>query len=186
MDKRPTAVVVIGLPTTGKTTLAERLAKRTGYHLIDIDDGPARCTAEQPDPSVSEEFRLRKEAVMRVRYDVLLAAIGANLRENISVIAIATFSRTENQVRLPQVVAEAGGKLKIVRCTYNMTDEEVERRINARVATGAPGGCRSVPHFRGDQKRYKITETPHLVVPMEGGEAGTDLAVQQVLAYIHA
>lgn len=183
MTTKPTVTVIVGLPTTGKSTLGRALAEASHLLLIDIDDGPAQCTVLHPQPVESDEDFDRVRQIMRVRYHVLMSAIEANLREGISHIAIATFSRRENQNRLRGTVARAGGTLRIVWCQYDDTDEEVERRINERVQSGATGGVRSVKHYRNSRDHYEGIELPHLVVRMDHG---VDLrtVVKQVRNYI--
>lgn len=180
---RPTVTVIVGLPTTGKTTLGQALAKTSNLLLIDIDDGPALCTKPHPHPVESEEDFDRLRQVMRVRYRVLLSAIEANLCEGISHIAIATFSRHENQDRLRAAVRRSGGMLRVVWCQYDDTDEEVERRINERVQSGATGGVRSVKHYRNNREHYEGIKLPHLVVRMDHG-VDLETVVEQVRDYI--
>lgn len=181
-----TIIAIVGLPTTGKSSLGRELAVATGIRFIDIDEGPASCTLlQEPDPYRSDETRARERARMTVAYIVLHAAVEANLAEDFSVIVSATYSRHRNQDFLKAAVERGGGTLKIIWCQYRDTPEEIERRINDRVARGVTGGCRSVSHYFDDKKRYEGIALPHIVVAMEGGDEGLTCALSQALTYIN-
>ncbi len=185
MEQKPLVIAIAGLPTTGKSTLGRALAERTGFHFIDIDVGPASCAyPQEADFYRSPEARARKEAIMRVSYQVLYAAIEVNLKEGFSIIAAATFSRHTSQDALLEAADRGRGTLKVVWCQYDDTREEVERRVTDRVTSGAVGGCRSVSHYLDDKARYSGIKLPHLLVKMEGEEVGIAKVVQQVLQYI--
>lgn len=184
--KPKTVVVIAGLPTTGKSSLGRALARATGLHFVDIDEGPASCApVQEPNPYRSDEARARERTRMTVAYTVLHAAVEANLVQDFSAIVSATYSRHTNQDFLQAAVERGGGELKIIWCQYHDISEEIERRVADRLARGAVGGCRSVAHYLDDKARYAGIKLPHIVVMMEGGEEGTARAVQQVLMYIH-
>lgn len=74
--KESTVIAVVGLPMTGKSTLGHALEKETGWHFIDIDEGPARCAPPQEiEPYRSDEVRARDRARMTVAYATLHAAL---------------------------------------------------------------------------------------------------------------
>ncbi len=177
-----TAVVVIGLPLSGKTTLCRRLAEQLSVHFIDIDDGPARCGPKQEEnPYRSEESKTREQKRMRVAYTILHAAVAANLEAGFSFIASATYSRRSAQEFLVKAVEQGGGKLKVIWCVFEDTPEEIKRRVDDRIARSETGGCRSVEHYLDDKARYAGTELPHLKIdPSKDPEQ----ALLKVLAYI--
>lgn len=180
-----TVVAIVGLPTSGKSSLGRALAKATSFHFVDIDEGPASCAPPQEkDPYQSEEMRARERARMTVAYTVLHAAIEANLAQGFSAIVAATYSSVGAQHFLDQAVERGGGNLKVVWCQYRDSPDEVERRIRDRLTRGLPGGCRSTDHYFDDKRRYEDIQLPHVVVMVEGGEAGLTRALGQVLMYI--
>jgi len=184
--KPRTVIVIAGLPTTGKSSLGRAIAKETGLHFVDIDEGPVSCAPPQElNPYRSDEARTRERARMTVAYTVLHAAVEANLTHGFPIIISATYSRHSNQDLLSAAVERCGGNLKIVWCQYNDTPEEINRRINDRLARGAIGGCRSVNHYLDDKDRYAGIKLPHIVVMMEGGEEGLKKAVEQALLHIN-
>ncbi len=183
--KPKTAVAIVGLPLSGKSSLGRALAEETGLPFIDIDEGPANCAPKQEsEPYKSDESRLREQARMRVAYTVLHAAAEANLNQGFSVIVSATYSRHSAQDFLQAAVERGGGNLKVIWCQYNDTPEEIERRVNERLLQGATGGCQSVSHYLDDKSRYAGIKIPHIVVMMDGGEAGLKQALNEALEYI--
>jgi len=181
--KPKTVVVVAGLPTSGKSTLARALAEKTGFHFIDIDAGPASCACSQEqNPFRSDEARARERARMTVAYTVLHAAVEANLRQGFSVIIAATYSRHTNQDFLQSAVERGGGTMKVIWCQYNDTPEEIGRRIKDRLTRGSVGGCKSLSDYLDDKARYMGIKFPHIVIM--NNESELDKAVQQALSYI--
>lgn len=180
-----TVVAIAGLPTSGKSVLGRELARVTGLHFVDIDEGPAGCAPpREENPYRSDVSRAREQARMKVAYTVLHAAVEANLAQDFSVIVSATYSRHSTQDFLQAVAEKTGGNLKVIWCKYNDTPEEIERRVVERVASGAVGGCRSVSHYLDDRIRYAGIKLPHIVVATEGGAKGLEKAVNEALVYI--
>ena len=176
------AVAVAGLPTSGKTTLGNAIAKAMGIHFVDIDAGPVACgPPQEPNPYQSDQSKVRERARMTVAYRTLHAAVGANLTEGFSLVLSATYSRHSNQDFLVEAVRRGGGELKMILCQYRDTEEEVSRRVEERLMRGAVGGCRSVSHYFDDKSRYEGINIPHIVVTTDGG---VDSALSQALAYI--
>lgn len=183
--KPKTVIVIAGLPTAGKTSLGRALSLATNVHFVDIDEGPASCAPPQEsNPYGSEESRARERSRMAVAYTILHAAVEENLKQGFSVIVSATYSRPSSQEFLSSAVERGCGNMKLVLCKYNDTVEEVERRIQDRIARGAVGGCRSVDHYFEDKSRYADIKLPHIVVMIEGGEEGLNRAIGRVLSYI--
>lgn len=125
--KKKTVVAVVGLPTSGKSSLAKEIAKITGTHFIDIDDGPANCApAQEQFPYESEETRTRERARMKVCYTVLHAAVGANLENDFSVIVSATYSRHSSQDILEETVKAHGGVLRLFGVNITIRQKKLE------------------------------------------------------------
>ena len=167
--------------------LGRALAKATGIHFVDIDDGPASCAPPlEEDPYRSAESREREKSRMSIAYNVLLATIEQNLKQGNSIIVAAAYTRSSYYEFLRGVVGKGGGYLMVIQCRYNDTVDEIERRIAGRLLKGAIGGCRSVSHYLDDRSRYENPSFPHIVVMMEGGEEGLRTALDQAFAYINA
>ena len=186
-ETSPLVIAVVGLPTTGKSTLARALSGALEAHVLDIDEGPAHCApVQETDPYRSDEARARERARMTVAYTTMHAAVTANLLQGFPVIVTATYSRHTNQDFLIEAVKKGGGRLKIVWCQYDDSMEEIERRIQDRLQRGATGGCRSVAHYLDDKGRYAGIKLPHFVTMMQGGEEGVKQAVSQVLEFVRS
>ncbi|MDO8557226.1 MAG: AAA family ATPase [Candidatus Jorgensenbacteria bacterium] len=176
-------IAIMGIVLSGKTTLGKELSQRTGIHHIDIDDGPARCApSQEPEPYSSDEKRDRERRRMAVAYSVLHEAITANVTAGFPIIVSAAYSSRKSQEYLCRAVEQNGGKLKLIWCTFEDTDEEINRRIRERLANGDPGGCRSVEHYLDDKSRYEGTDIPHLKVSMMSENVNG--AAKAALAYI--
>lgn len=177
-----TVVAIMGLALSGKTTLGKELSHRTGIHHVDVDDDCARCAPPQEkDPHISEEGRARERKRMRVAYTLLHEAVKANLQAGWPVIVSAMYTAKGSQEFLRRAVEENGGKLKLIWCVFDDTDEEVTRRIAKRISRNEAGGVHSVSHYFEGKSRHEGTDLPHLKV-----NTSQDLVVitKDVLAYI--
>ncbi len=182
-----TVVVITGLPTSGKTVLGKAISKETGLHFLDIDAGPALCAAPQEaNPLATDESAARERLRMGIAYEVLHAAIEAHFKRDMSLIVCATYSRNTSQDFLKAAVDRGGGAMKIITCCYDDTPEEVARRIQLRVSSGAMGGCRSSEHYFRDKARFEASKLPHLTVKMNGGDQGVAQAVAEAIQYINS
>lgn len=93
----PTLHVVIGTAGSGKSTIAQRLARETGAAYLDKDAMSARfvaaaLTAAGYDPGDRESNDFYRERILPLEYDSLLDVAGANLRLGCSVVIDAPFS----------------------------------------------------------------------------------------------
>lgn len=183
--KPKTVVAVIGLPTSGKSTLGRALAEATELHFIDIDDGPTSCApSREENPYGSKASRIRERQRMAIAYKTLNGAIEANLFHGFSIIISACYPRESYREILAGIVRRAGGCLRIIWCQYSDSLEEVERRVGERVVSNSSGGCRSISHYLDDKSRYEDVKMPHVVIMMDGGKQGLEKALDQALAHI--
>ena len=187
-QSRPLVIVVFGLPTTGKTTLCRALSEKLNIPWSSADDLANVVTyPPESNPYRNEESREREQARIRIGYKLGHAAAEACCVEGRSFIFEAVYSKENSQRFMCDAVARTRGRIKAVLCTYNDTDEEVARRIDARRTTaGYSGSCDNVAHYYDDKARFTTTYAflDFITVKMEGEEAGTAKAVQQVFAYI--
>ncbi|OGR82482.1 MAG: hypothetical protein A2901_04770 [Elusimicrobia bacterium RIFCSPLOWO2_01_FULL_54_10] len=181
-----TVIAIAGPPMTGKSTLGQKLAEKTGFTFIDIDEGPAKCAPKILSLDVSsstEKERIYEQMRMGIAYEVMHSAVAANLSNGFSVIVVAPYSRNTGWHFLQAAVKNGSGNLKIVHCTFHDTPEEIERRIINRQNSGYAGTVHSAATYLEVKERYAEIESPHITVCVDGGDEGLKKAVDEVLEY---
>ena len=93
----PTLRIVIGTAGSGKSTIAQRLARQHGAAYLDKDAMSARfveaaLASAGYDPGDREANRFYRDSILPLEYDSLLDVTGANLRLGCSVVVDAPFS----------------------------------------------------------------------------------------------
>jgi predicted kinase len=93
----PTLRIVIGTAGSGKSTIAQRLAREHGAVYLDKDAMSARFVeaaliAAGYDPGDRESNAFYRDQILPLEYDSLLDVAGANLRLGQSVVIDAPFS----------------------------------------------------------------------------------------------
>jgi predicted kinase len=117
---RTSLVVCVGLPGTGKSTFARRLAAETGAIILE-SDALRRRLAGTPTFSPSESLRLFRavhEAAQRL------------LGRGYSVIVDATSLRERDRTPLYEIAASTGASLIVLR--FEAPGAIVEARLDAR------------------------------------------------------
>lgn len=94
---RPTLRIVIGTAGSGKSTIAQRLARRHAAAYLDKDAMSARfveaaLVAAGHDPGDRESNAFYRERILPLEYDSLLDVAGTNLRLGRPVVVDAPFS----------------------------------------------------------------------------------------------
>ena len=94
---RPTLRIVIGTAGSGKSTIAQRLARENAAAYLDKDAMSARFVeaallAAGYDPGDRESNSFYLERILPLEYDSLLDVAGANLRNRRPVVVDAPFS----------------------------------------------------------------------------------------------
>ena len=121
----PTLVIFSGLPGTGKSTLANRLARELCWPLLRIDD-----VAGSVPPGA--DYRFWDEKI-----EVLLGIVSAQLELGISAIADSVFMGAD-RLHAQEIARQHGALFRPVYCF--VSDEALwESRVSARAAeTGDP------------------------------------------------
>jgi predicted kinase len=116
----PTFVIFSGLPGTGKSTLANRLARELRWPLLRIDD----VAGNVPE---SADFRFWDEKIL-----VLLTIAEAQLELGVSVIADSVFMGMD-RLHAQEIAQKHGATFRPVYCS--VSDESLwEQRVAARAA----------------------------------------------------
>jgi predicted kinase len=126
-------VLVGGLPATGKSTLAMALGDQLGWAVLRSDELRKEQAGMLPTSSAAAPYEqgLYSPANTEATYEVLLAEAGQMLREGMSVVLDASFSRTRWREAAAVVAADASARLHEIRCTLRhdiVTDRLAERR----------------------------------------------------------
>ena len=121
----PTLLVISGLPASGKTHLASRLAPGLGWPLATKDEYKAILHAHLPDLTRAQAGPLSFEIMYRVAGGVLAAGGSAVLESH--------FYRGQSE---PKILALAG-EARILQVFCEAPLDELRRRHAERVASGA-------------------------------------------------
>ena len=180
MFVKPTSIAIIGFPTSGKTTLGRALAKATGIHFLDYEQLAACALPPAVDlASGTPEILERERGRMGVVYQVGHAVVEGTLRLGESVIIALPYASVPGRQYLAAAVQRGCGVLKLVHVVYDVTPDELARRVAAKGL-----GPEWVPYHWPMLARFQEIEGPHITVRMEGGEEGTQAAVKAALKYI--
>jgi len=112
--RAPLAVVICGLPATGKSTLATALAARAGWELVSSDAVRKRAAGIAPAERGPEE--LYDDAATERTYGLLTRAAVRGLRERRGVILDATCRSRAVRRPLLEALAHTGAETLLVRC----------------------------------------------------------------------
>ncbi len=169
----PVAVLLAGVPGTGKSTLAEGLAWRLRAPVFSVD---WQLGALVPFGA------LRLENTAPLTETNLTASLARQVQLGLDVVVDATGHRRETRRRWREVAERLGGVFVGVECVCS--DEAVQRdRVEGR-SRGIPGWHATVPweHVLRMKALWESWDEPHLVVDSAVESPGS--ALEEVLAEI--
>lgn len=129
---RPLMVVTMGLPASGKTTLARALAGRLGLVHLSSDVARKRMAGIPPTRRGSDEFGsgLYDPAMTRNTYAALRRDAARWLRRDRGVVVDATFGNPGERAQLRQLAHRLGVDLHVVLCDAD--DDTLIARLKRR------------------------------------------------------
>ncbi|MEU4806545.1 AAA family ATPase [Actinosynnema sp. NPDC023587] len=171
--KPPLVVLVAGVPGTGKSTLAEGLARRLRAPVFSVD---WHLGALVPFGV------LREDNAVPLAELTLTAATARQVRLGLDVIVDATAHRAETRARWRSLAAKLGGVFVGVKCVCS--DERAQReRVEGR-SRGIPGWHPTVSweHVQRMRALWEPWDEPHLVI--DSAVVPQAAAVKEVLAHL--
>jgi uncharacterized protein len=131
-SRRPTVVVVMGMPATGKTTLAHALAGQLGLEHVSSDLVRKYLAGVRPTSHGPEPFGhgLYTRAMTRRTYAAIIRKAARLLRRGQSVVLDATFGQPADRSAVRQVARRTGARLLVVVCRAN--EAAIHDRLAAR------------------------------------------------------
>ena len=150
--KRATLAVLVGLPASGKSRIAEALRSRTGAVALESDE-LRRLLFPRRTYSPLESQRL---------FAAIHAAIEQLLAERVSVILDATNLAEAERAPLCEIAERQGARLVLAEVTA--PERVVRRRLARRGATGASRSEADLRVYERMRSRVEEIQRPHYVV----------------------
>jgi uncharacterized protein len=129
---RPTVVVVMGMPATGKSTLAHALAGKLGFEHLSSDVVRKHLAGARPTSHGVEPFGhgLYTRAMTRRTYAAVTRKAARLLRRGQSVVLDATFGQPADRAAVRLLARRTGARLLVVVCHAN--EAAIRGRLEAR------------------------------------------------------
>ncbi len=149
-------IIFSGLPATGKTTLARKVAEKTGAIILRTDVIRKEMFAE---PKYTED---EKEQV----YNEMFLRAKKFLIKGQAVILDANFYLQSLRDRAGDVARQSGKKFFIVECILD--EEKVLGRMNERISKGDASDANSIEIYHRIKKLWEPIPEPHIVIDTSG------------------
>jgi aminoglycoside phosphotransferase family enzyme/predicted kinase len=164
---RPVLFITTGLVGTGKTFLAEVLAKRLGLVVISSDVTRKQLAGipvtehrfEEPDTGIYSAVFSRKT------YDKMFSAAGDILNDGGSVILDASFIKAEERLKARQLAKKMSADFIIIECTLD--EESIKKRLAQRLEAGSASDGRWEIYQPQKKQFQPVVEVPpqnHVII----------------------
>jgi aminoglycoside phosphotransferase family enzyme/predicted kinase len=130
---KPMLFITVGLVGTGKSTLAQALAKRLGLAVIASDVTRKQLAGIPVTEHRFEEFDsgIYSAELSRKTYDKMFSKAGDILGEGGSVVLDASFIKAEERLKAKQVAREMGADFFVIECILD--EANIKKRLERRL-----------------------------------------------------
>jgi aminoglycoside phosphotransferase family enzyme/predicted kinase len=133
---KPVLFITVGLVGTGKSTLAQAMAKRLGLVVIASDVTRKQLAGIPVTEHRFEGFDsgIYSAELSLKTYDKMFSGAGDILREGGSVVLDASFIKAEERLKARRLAEEAGAEFFIIECTLDEANikKRLERRLEGK------------------------------------------------------
>ena len=164
---RPVLFITTGLVGTGKTFLAEALAKRLGLAVISSDVTRKQLAGI---PVTEHRFNELNTGIYsaefsRKTYDRMFSAARDILNDGGSVILDASFIKAEERLKARQLAKKMGADFFIIECTLD--EESIKKRLAQRLEVGSASDGRWEIYQPQKKQFQPVVEVPpqnHVII----------------------
>jgi len=134
---RPVLFITVGLVGTGKSTLAQALARRLGLAVISSDITRKQLAGVPLTEHRFEGFDggIYSAELSRKTYDKMFSEARGVLSDGGSVILDASFIRAEERLKAKKLAEEAGADFFIIEC--RLDEANIKKRLEGRLKEGS-------------------------------------------------
>jgi len=183
---RPAMIVVCGLSGSGKSTVARRLADRTGFEWLRSDEVRKRLAGVAPVARLSRDCAAGGDArgayspeFTRKTYGTLLDEAAARLAEGAGVIVDATFGAPAFREQARAVAARAKRQLLFVECVAG--HHEIVRRLTERARRADEVSDAGVATYMRQRAEFvALDEIPRFCHLLANTEKGLDRVISAI------
>jgi len=178
---KPVLFITTGLVGTGKTALAQALAKRLGLVVISSDVTRKKLAGIPIAEHRFEEFDtgIYSAEFSRLTYDKMFTEAKHILGEGGSVIIDASFIKAEERLKAKQLAEKMSADFMIIECTLD--EASIKRRLAQRLEQGSVSDGRWAiyePQKKNFDPVVEVPETNHVIIDTS---QPVDETVRQVL-----
>ncbi len=164
---KPTLFITVGLVGTGKTTLAQALAKRLGLVVVSSDVIRKKLANVPLKERHFDEFDtgLYSAEFSRKTYNRMFTEARRLLSQGGSAILDASFVKSSERLKAKQLAEEMGADFYIVECVLDETS--IRQRLDERVRIGAVSDGRweiYEPQKRAFEPVTEVPDANHIMV----------------------
>jgi aminoglycoside phosphotransferase family enzyme/predicted kinase len=182
---KPILLITTGLMGSGKSALAQALAKRLGLVVISSDVTRKRLASIPETEHRFEEFDagIYSPEFTKKTYDTMLAEAKGILKEGGSVIIDASFIKAEQRLKAKSLAEEIKTRFFVLECAL---DEELTRkRLTKRLEQGSVSDGRWEIFSQQKEKFEPVVEVPPQNRVIIDSSQPIDKIAQQVLDKIN-